>query len=73
MLVFRNGTWKTVEVELSDPILTEGHRLEAAALIASRMEKGDSLVSATAEAEKVLYNRLYPQLVSREQHRTPKN
>jgi len=73
MLVFRNGTWKKVEVKLSDPIFTEGHRREAAALIASRTEKGDSLVSATAEAEKVLYGRLYPNLVSREQHGSPKN
>jgi hypothetical protein len=73
MLVFRNGTWKTVDVALSDPILTEDHRREASALIASRMEKGDSLVSATAEAEKMLYGRLYPDLVSREQHRSPKD
>jgi hypothetical protein len=73
MLVFRNGTWNTVDVAFSDPILTESHRREAAALIASRVEKGDSLVSATAEAEKMLYGRLYPGLVSREQHRSPKD
>lgn len=73
MLVFRNATWKTVNVALSDPLFTEGHRREAAALIASRMEKCDSLVSATSEAEKALYKRLYSQLVSREQHGTPKN
>jgi hypothetical protein len=73
MLVFRNGIWKTVEVALSDPLFTEGHRREAAAMIASRMEKGESLVSARAEAEKILYSRLYPELVSREQHGAPKN
>jgi hypothetical protein len=73
MLVFRNGNWKSIEVALSDPILTQGHRQEAAAFIASRMERGYSLVSATADAEKMLYTRLYPELFSREQHSAPKN
>ena len=64
MLVFRSGVWKTIPVIFSDPMFTEGHRREAAAIIASRVEKGGSLVSATAEAEKTLYLRLYGGLVS---------
>ena len=62
MLVFRSGTWKTIPVVFSDPMFTEGHRREAAAIIASRVEKGGSLVAATAEAEKTLYLRLYQQV-----------
>jgi hypothetical protein len=65
MLVFRSGTWTTTPVVLSDPIFTEGHRREIASIIASRMEKGDSLVAATAAAEQALYLRLYGGLVMR--------
>ena len=73
MLVFRSGLWRSVEVSLSDPIFTDAHRREAAAMIASYMEAGVSLVAATAEAEKILYLRLYKGLVMRKEHCTPKN
>lgn len=83
MLVFRSGAWRTVQVVLSDPLLTEGHRREAASMIAAKMDKGASLTAATAEAEKTLYLRLYPGLKScagsttvsvlREEHGAPKN
>ena len=58
MLVFRNGKWLDVPVNVSDPIFTEGHRREMATIIASRVESS-SYASALAEAEKVLYQRLY--------------
>ena len=45
--------------------------MEAAAMIASREEKGASFAAATAFAEKTLYERLYGKLVFREQHGTP--
>ena len=65
MLVFRAGAWTEIDVVLSDPIFTEGHRREIAAIIASRMEKGDSLTAATAAAEQAMYLRLYGGLVVR--------
>lgn len=58
MLVFRNGRWLDVPVNVSDPIFTEGHRREMASMIASRVESR-SYASALADAEKVLYERLY--------------
>ena len=58
MLVFRNGKWLDVPVNVSDPIFTEGHMREMATIIASRVESS-SYASALAEAEKVLYERLY--------------
>jgi hypothetical protein len=58
MLVFRNGRWLDVPVNVSDPIFTESHRREMATMIASRIESC-SYASATAEAEKLLYERLY--------------
>jgi len=73
MLVFRSGIWRSVDISLSDPIFTESHRREAAAMIASSMEGGISLVAATAAAEKILYLRLYKGLVMRKEHCTPKN
>jgi hypothetical protein len=73
MLVFRSGVWRNVDVALSDPIFTEGHRREAAAMIATAMERGISLVAAIAEAEKTLYLRLYSGLVMRKEHSTPEN
>jgi hypothetical protein len=73
MLVFRSGSWKTVQVNLSDPIFTEAHRREAAAMVGTRIIKGISLAAATAEAEKILYMRLYPELVMRKEHSTPEN
>ena len=65
MLVFRAGVWIIIDVVLSDPIFTDGHHREIAAIIASRMEKGDSLVAATAAAEQAIYLRLYGGLVVR--------
>ena len=73
MLVFHSGAWSDIQVSLSDPIFTEGHRREAASMIASYMKKGISLVAATAEAEKTLYLRLYSGLVMRKEHGTPEN
>jgi hypothetical protein len=73
MLVFRGGAWRNVQVVLSDPLFTEGHRREAASMIAAGMDKGASLVAATAAAEKALYLRLYPDLAIREEHGPPKN
>jgi hypothetical protein len=58
MLVFRNGKWLDVPVNVSDPIFTEGHRREMATMIASRVESS-SYASALAEAEKLIYGRLY--------------
>ena len=58
MLVFRNGKWLDVPVNVSDPIFTEGHRREMATIIASRVETS-SYASALAEAEKLIYGRLY--------------
>lgn len=72
MLVFRNSLWRSVPVILSDPIFTQGHKQEMAASIASQMDAGISLVSATAEAEKTLYMRLYG-LVLRKEHSRPEN
>jgi hypothetical protein len=73
MLVFRSGSWRNVQVVLSDPLFTEGHRREAASMIAASMDKGASLVAATAAAENALYLRLYPDLAIREEHSTPEN
>ena len=73
MLVFRSGSWTDIPVNLSDPLFTEGHRREAAALIGTRLAGGVSLAAATAEAEKILYMRLYPELVMRKEHGTPEN
>jgi 2,3-bisphosphoglycerate-independent phosphoglycerate mutase len=55
--------WRSVNVILSDPIFSEEHRLQAAAIAATAMEKGLSLQAATSEAERILYERLY--LISR--------
>jgi hydroxymethylpyrimidine/phosphomethylpyrimidine kinase len=73
MLVFRSGSWRNVQVVLSDPLFTDGHRREAASIIAARMGKGASLVAATAAAEQVLYSSLYAELVTREEHGPPEN
>ena len=59
MFSFRNGVWRSVNVILSDPIFSEEHRLQAAAIAATAMEKGLSLQAATSEAERILYERLY--------------
>lgn len=59
MLAFRGGVWASVNVALSDPLFSEGHRREAAAIIATEMKKGLSVQAATAEAERILYKRLF--------------
>jgi hypothetical protein len=56
MLVFRNGEWRDVPVNLSDPLFSEAHRRQAAAIIAG-MEKL-SVQAATKEAERILYEML---------------
>jgi 2,3-bisphosphoglycerate-independent phosphoglycerate mutase len=48
-----------VNVILTDPIFSEEHRLQAAAIAATAMEKGLSLQAATSEAERILYEKLY--------------
>ena len=62
MLVFRKGVWLSVEIVLSDPLFSEGNRMEAASIAATAMEKGLSVQAATAEAERILYGRLFPGL-----------
>jgi hypothetical protein len=57
MLVFRNGEWRDVPVNLTDPLFSEAHRLQAAAIIATAMEKL-SVQAATSEAERILYKQL---------------
>jgi len=59
MYSFRNGVWRSVNVILTDPIFSEEHRLQAAAIAATEMEKGLSLQAATSEAERILYEKLY--------------
>jgi len=56
MLVFRNGEWRDVPVNLTDPLFSEAHRLQAAAIIAT-MDKL-SIQAATKEAERILYKQL---------------
>lgn len=63
MLSFRGGAWSSVNVALSDPLFSEAHRREAAAIVATGMKKGLSVQAATAEAERILYERLF--LISR--------
>ena len=59
MFSFRNGVWRSVNVILTDPIFSEEHRLQAAAIAATAMEKGLSLQAATSEAERILYEKIY--------------
>lgn len=59
MLNFRGGKWTSVNVALPEPLFSEGHRRQAAASIATGMAKGLSVQAATAEAERILYERLY--------------
>ena len=73
MLSFRGGVWRTVNVVLSDPIFSEEHRLQAAAIAATAQQKGLSVQASTAEAERVLYERLYGGLVPRKQHGSPQD
>lgn len=62
MLVFRKGQWYTIEVPLSDPLLSEHHRQELASTAVSWIVRGASFTTAIAEAEKALYMRLYRKL-----------
>ena len=59
MLSFRSGVWASVNVALSDPLFSEAHLLQAAAIVATGMKNGLSVQAATAEAERILYERLY--------------
>lgn len=64
MLVFRNGKWLDIPIKVSDPIFTEGHRREMATIVAAKIEN-TSFAAAMAEAEKVIYMRLYRQVPAR--------
>lgn len=63
MLVFRRGTWHTIDIPFSDPMLTEGHKAAAAAMIANGL--------SVPMAEKRMYEIILG--ISREQHDGPKN
>ena len=63
MLVFRRGVWQTIDVPLSDPMLTPGHKAAAAAIIANGL--------SLEKAEQLLYEQLLG--ISREEHNTPEN
>jgi hypothetical protein len=69
MLVFRRGTWHTVELPFSDPMLTKGHLAAAAAVVANQMVKGAPV--NIAAAEKIMYEQILG--ISREQHNSPQN
>ena len=71
MLVFRDGKWLDVPINLSDPLFTEGHRREMATMIAARLESTPYAL-ALAEAEKTIYMRLFG-LVPRKEHSGPKD
>jgi hypothetical protein len=73
MLSFRNGTWSRVPCEVSDVLFSEEHKLQAAAIIATNLQKGLSQKASTAEAERILYQRLFPGLVFGKEHSTPKD
>jgi len=59
MLVFRRGKWHEIQISFSDPMLTEGHKRTAAALVANDLVKGASFEAATAAAEKTMYEKIY--------------
>lgn len=71
MLVFRKGTWHTVELPFSDPMLTRGHKAAAAAQAVNEIVRGTSVDVAVAAAEKVMYKEILG--ISREQHDAPEN
>ena len=71
MLIFRRGKWHTIELPFSDPMLTEGHRMVAAAVAANHLVKGASVDVAVAAAEKAMYQEILG--ISREEHHTPQN
>jgi hypothetical protein len=72
MLTFRSGVWRSLSIAFTDPLFSEEHRLQAAAIAATAVQNGLSVQAATSEAERRIYERLY-NLVSREQHGAPKN
>ena len=63
MLVFRRGVWHTIDVPLSDPMLTPAHKAAAAAMIANGL--------SVEKAEQFLYEQVLG--ISREEHNTPQN
>ncbi len=83
MLVFLRGQWHDIALPFSDPILTEGHKRWAAAVVARHLAAGHSQREATDLAEKALFERMYgsdsgsgssgSSGVSRKQHNAPKN
>lgn len=73
MLFFRSGVWYDVEISLSDPLISEQHRMQLAAAVATDVQRGMSVQHAMAKAEAKFYERRFPGLVPREQHGTPKN
>ena len=73
MHFFRGGTWHSVEISLSDPLISEAHRMQMGAAVATAVQQGKSVQQAMARAEANLYGRLFPGLVPREEHGTPKN
>lgn len=68
MLVFRNGTWMTVDTSFlaADPGLSEGQRRIGAAVAANYLAQGRSKAAASAiavaAAEKAVYAAAYPGL-----------
>ena len=71
MLVFRRGTWHSIELPFSDPMLTKGHLAAAAAVVANHLVKGASVDAAVAASEKIMYDGILG--ISREQHNGPQN
>ena len=74
MLVFRKGTWYSVELPFSDPMLTGGHKAAAAAVCVNERIKGTSFEVAVATAEKAMYGEILGGLrIPREEHNAPQN
>ena len=71
MLSFRGGVWVTTPRVLPDPLFSEEHLLQAAAITATGIQNGLSVQAATAKAERILYERMF--LVPRKQHGPPKD
>jgi len=71
MLSFRGGVWIKTSCVLPDPLFSEEHLLQAAAIAATGIQNGLSVQAATAKAEQILYERIY--LVPGKQHGSPKD
>ena len=71
--VFRNGTWNTIPLPFSDPILPL-HELQRAAATAANAP-AHRREAALLQAEAAMYQRLYPGLggVPRKQHHAPQH